>query len=631
MRLQTHEVVLLFDTGTSMSWNDPAFLGPDALRQITSSLPSDWCVGLVTFNAHVVEVVPPGRDTRAAIHAALEDISYVDFSNPGVGLLQAAELFSDHALSRTIIFLTDGQNGPETKADAPEGTADLTEQAIAQIEESDIRVHMIVIGNNIENALPILGLVQTPGVVLLRDIQSEDLSGSAAMLTFGAMGIARSPQMRGDAGSFSVRLPVIGLDSASVLIMAESEITDIVVTDDIGQVNVQTGQRFALIEILNPTSQAFNITFAAYGNSSADMIAEWDLQLMSAVEGEGLRRFWLAERTGENAFINPFFARSVFPISINGDPVYLCDESRYFTSDASEAEVFQVLQTRLGEFGVNLPESIEIPVSELQPPYPDNGSEIDDPSSDNGAGLIDPPSGDGAEPGFIPRIAQIGIGIGLMLLAIIILIYLLVSRRKRAASSARPQIDERDLEVAETTDPVSAPQVNETKRAAAPAVTPVAAPSPAIPPAVVTAPVVVAPVPVAAQATAPADEGTFIFARKLDLYVIIGTIDDYTEDMSSRLFRFPRLGGKRQQSLQSILKKCQISNTFPGSDRIYFTADEQGALQIVNDSNCTVLVGSDVLAEKQPYTLLRREKVRIRDVYGTSELVISPRFLYRNL
>jgi hypothetical protein len=57
-------------------------------------------------------------------------------------------------------------------------------------------------------------------------------------------------------------------------------------------------------------------------------------------------------------------------------------------------------------------------------------------------------------------------------------------------------------------------------------------------------------------------------------------------------------------------------------------ADGQGSLQVVNGSDCTILVGANTLEKNQPHTLHYRDKVIVRDVHGISELVISPRFLY---
>lgn len=369
--------------------------------------------------------------------------------------------------------------------------------------------------------------------------------------------------MRGEAGTFSVYLPTEGLDSARVLITAESEIEDIVViADDIGQVSVQTGQRFAVVEIANPTSQTFNIAFAATGNSSADLIMEWDLQLMSRAESGDMNRFWLADSGGRNAFLNPFFERRVFPISTGAIELHL--EGGYLYWDADEEEVFRLLQAHLGVFGINMPDLAQGLVNVPTPPVddqtpPDDGQPAPTPTA---IPPDDQPAGERAtEPGSLLRtLANIGLGI-VLVLAVALVVVLLVSRNKKPA---RPRV--------------------------------------------------------------AGGASELVFAGKLDLYVIIGTIADYKGDTKPRTFKFPQ---SQRVSAQAILKKCKLSNTFPGSGQIYFKINEQGGLQIINGSDCAIYVGSELLVKNQPYVLRHKGNVRIRDTYDISELVISPRFLYQ--
>jgi hypothetical protein len=121
--------------------------------------------------------------------------------------------------------------------------------------------------------------------------------------------------------------------------------------------------------------------------------------------------------------------------------------------------------------------------------------------------------------------------------------------------------------------------------------------------------------------------GKYAFAGKLDLYVIIA---ENKKTEQSRTFELSRRGKKRaNQTLQAILQKARLTNTFMGSSQIQFITNGRGALQVVNGSDCTILVGADVLEKNQPYTLRHKDKVIVRDVHGISELVVSPRFLYR--
>ncbi|MCL2408503.1 MAG: VWA domain-containing protein [Oscillospiraceae bacterium] len=555
-----HEVILLFDTGASIGLNDPAFLAADAMQQIASSLPSLWHVGLVTFNAQIVDYVPPGDGTWAEIHNILENISYANLTNPNAGLLKAVDLFSDYALSRTIIFLTDEHDNDTAK----DLTTDVQqeEEIVAQIAAYDIRMHVVALGD-MGDILPTLWLSPHMDGLLLRDLRAEDLSSIASALVFNILGVAGSPQISDANGNFSVRFPAEGIDSARVIVTAESAIEDFAVDSGGGHVDVHIGHRFALIEISDPASisdQMINIALTTAGNSSAELIVEWDLQLMSAAGNDDSARFWLADSEGRNAFLNPFFDRSIFPISVNANELHL--EDGYLHWDADEETVFWLLQTHLGAFGINLPDFVATPVSELPPPpaeTPATEPAPTDPLS------TDPSQNDNDEVSVFPLRTLLGLIIGIILvLAALLFILRLASIRKKAAY---PQ-----------NEPAT-------------------------------------------------DANEFIFAGKLDLYVVnIGATDNNTEDIKPRIFKFPR---SRKTSLKDILQKCNLSNTFPGSNQIYFEIDGQGTLQIINGSDCAISVGSNVLNKNEPYKLHHKGNVCVRDIYEISELIISPRFLYQ--
>ena len=571
--LQSHEIILLLDTSASMSWSDAAFLAPDTLRQITGSLPSYWHVGLVTFNSDVVDVVPPGADTRAEIHTALQAVQYTGYANAGAGLLQAAGLFSDHALSRTMVFLTDGQSGQTPETDIPEDVMQLKDQAIAQIATTDIQVHTIAVDYGAADSHSgILGLALATGGHLFRELRSEDLSRIASTLSFGIFGIARNPQMRDAAGGFLVRLPTMGLDAVRVLITAESAIEYVIVVDgDSGSyVDVQAGKRFALVEVLNPTSQTIRIDLVTAGSSSADLVVEWDLRLMEERPDGGLARFWLADNDGENVFLNSFFSETFFPIfCTEGVLLQTCAEAGHLHWGVEAEEASFVLQAYLGAFGINIPDSVEKQVAVPAPPVeplPTAPPVIDDPVDifeeeppspiiDN---MIDDIDVAESEHGFVvPILAGV-----CALLVIALLLYLRYFRRQPVETAQTEQEGEREL----------------------------------------------------------------VFTGKMDLYVIIGSDDP---GAPNRTVRLPRRGQDRERSLKEILQKCRLSDTFPGSEHVFFSADKQGALQVLNTSNCTIFAGSDMLVKGEQYTLRHKENVRIRDIYGTSELVISPRFLYQ--
>jgi len=554
---EAHELIVLFDTSTSMAWNDTGFLAPDALRQIVSILPSDWRVGLVTFRADVIDVVPPGIGTQAEITAILDGVRYTNFTNSGAGFQQALALFSDDAQSRTILFVTDGEMAHLPTSAATAEAMALAGEMIDQIIDSDIQVHTISIGRDFwATHEAILGLAQATGGTLFQDVRSEELSEVASTLVFDVLGVARSQvgaaQIVDSVGNFMIRLPAVGLDSARVLLTAEAPIDHIVVSGNGSNVGIQRGQRFAIVEVDRPIDDTIHIEFTAVGASHASLILEWDLQLMAETQHDGLTRVWLADRTGEAIRLDPLSSTQFFPI-----------ETQMW--DATTEEAIQAWQRHLEALGINTPDfdfqEVVIPMPpavEDEPevcsaPLPLSPVVVTSPSpSDNSSPV--PGSGRGAPPVF---------AIIILSLALILLLLVFVFRFRSKGSVELPPIQEFDRR--------------------------------------------------------------FAFTGKLDLYVSLISGDDTGAQTSYVV----RLGKSRPLSLRAILRKCRVPGNFLGADQIYFAADKEGALQVVNDSDVSIFVGSNTLCEKQSHTLSHGERVRVRDEEESRELVISPRFLYR--
>jgi len=462
---EPHELVLLFDNSKTMSDNDAALLAPDALRQILGSLPSHWHVGLVTFHTEVVDVVAPGADTRPAIHTILTGVRYTGEANAGAGLFQAVNLFSDHAHSRTIIFVTDGNIATIPTTAAGANSIILAQEMIAEITASDIQVHTIAVRNELaayHQHEALMGLAEATGGYLFRDISAEGLGEIASTLVFDVLGVARNRvavrQIADSIGNFTIPLPARGPDAVRVLITGEPSIGHIAVSGNGSGIDIQRGQGFALVEILRQTDQAMDIEVTARGARYADVILEQELEAGS------------------------------------GPP----------------------------------PSVVE--------------------------GLLERWAGGSA--------LLIAIIVGGFVLLLLLVLYLRRSRLRRRRGS-----------------PV-----------------------------------------------AQAVESKFDFAGKLDVYVRTIVNDTDVSDQTEHLFP---LGKDRSISLRAILRKCRVSSRIPGLNYVYFTTDKQGSLQVMNDSDGTVLVGATPLGEKQAHTLSHGERVSMRCAGDGTELVISPRFLYR--
>ena len=353
----TNEVILLFDISSSMGLADDELLAPDALMQIVASLPSYWSIGLVTFNADVVDVVPPGTSSRIAVNTALSNISYTGSANPGAGLLQAAELFSDQALSRSIIFFTSNLC---SESDIVENSTQLAEQAIRKIMADHIQVHIAMLGNSGEYFYEtILILPQATNGQLFRYLAPEMLSTIADMFAANVFNVPRTLLPSIGVNRFNAQLPAEGLNAARVLIITQAAIGDITVEGTGGRHSMQIGRRFAVIEFLEPAGQEISVAVATDGNSIAYLLSEWDLQLITDSNANGLTIFWFSDTAGENAFLNPFFQQEFFPITVDG--VMLHAANGYLTWETTAEMALHTLRTHLAHYGISIPISAEIP------------------------------------------------------------------------------------------------------------------------------------------------------------------------------------------------------------------------------------------------------------------------------
>ena len=123
----------------------------------------------------------------------------------------------------------------------------------------------------------------------------------------------------------------------------------------------------------------------------------------------------------------------------------------------------------------------------------------------------------------------------------------------------------------------------------------------------------------AAKAQVVQLDSNFEFTGKLNIYVT-NTPDDL--DIPPQTFDLFRLGGKREISLEAVLEKCKIADLFPGVEGLRFVAKKRGLLQVINESECTVLLGMRLLEKGQGHTLEYGEKLHITCCDEVSEMEV---------
>jgi len=410
-----HEVMIMLDMSSSMGWDgqdireDGVQLAPDSLRQFVATLPSFWHIGLVTFNSTVVDFVPPSGNSRPVIDDLLRNVRYSYSTNTGAALLQAVELFSENALSRNIVFLTDGRilHIPArytwiTLREAEE----LLDTAINQIVDYEIPVHILMIGNRFGNdryfVNPANNLPELTGGELLLAPNVNELNQRISELMFGRFSVNSqfiavgnfSPDVR---GSFTIPLPDVSIGTARVLITSKRPVTDVSVSGIAESINIQHGRRFASIEIINPADQIFNIEFTTSGRVNAELVLEWliyheysityldnrqhrtgivdDSQVtIEYIARTAQVRFTLVDDEGENLLHHPHFIMQTIPLYIDGVQTqgYVGDSYILWETDLTNITENQLhnIQLYLDSLGINIPNRLIEFVVELEAPPP---------------------------------------------------------------------------------------------------------------------------------------------------------------------------------------------------------------------------------------------------------------------
>jgi len=555
------EVIILFDISTSMRDNDTEFLAPDALKELVNNLPSYWNIGLVTYNIDLVHVIEPVVGNRAEILQALDDVQYISFTNAAAGLEKARELFSEHAQSQTILFVTDGEKAAMPSYEETAQANQLADVELNKVIESDITVHSIIMGHEFYRSdSDVIDLAEATGGRLFANTLSTGLRDVVYQLLFDTLQVPYSTvgvaQMADGTGNFVIRLPMIEVDLVRIFITGESAIANVVVSGAGSEVEISTGQRFATIEIVQPTEQEIQIAFTGTGTTNAYMMLEWDLHLMAehSYIGEPIQ-LWLADDAGNNVFLNSFFEGESFDLLVNEEEIQGRVKQGYLQLDTVTKEAGNyIIQFRLDTLGINTmagSNAIMIHLESMSPVILHEPQEI--------------------EPEPIQEVSQeinMTVLVATMIsLVLVFLLFVFLSKRKKKTETART---------------------------------------------------------ITSRGRPAGFESKYAFSGKLNLYVT-HTPEDV--DIPPQTFDLFRLGAKQKISLGDILQKCSIARGFSGVENIYFAGSKQHALQVINGSDCTIMVGRDLLIKNQSRMINYGEKIHVTCADEVSELELH----YRNV
>ncbi|MGN0161125.1 MAG: vWA domain-containing protein [Lachnospiraceae bacterium] len=239
-------VIFVLDVSGSMQEKDSSLYVKDAVEQMIDSLPSNYQVGVVTFNSGIVEEhgFVPG-DQRYRIRNIIENVNYAGYSNVGVGIERATKLLEQtQDMNKYMILLTDGEvlmdgDGPTQEA------LNLYQSTLSNIEKQDITFYEVDLDHPLQQSVD----------YILENVLNVKQSTVALVDADGNM------------ENISLDLPFSQADKIRIVLTCDAAIKNLVTdfqAESAGQMN---GERYSFIEINKPSSGKINIKFVGTSGS----------------------------------------------------------------------------------------------------------------------------------------------------------------------------------------------------------------------------------------------------------------------------------------------------------------------------------------------------------------------------
>lgn len=260
-------IVFVLDASGSMKINDPQRLAIDSIAQLIYSLPSDYQVGFVAYNAGIAASADfVSADGRKQVMDKAETVEYTGYSDAGAGLSSAIEMFAEHkAQGGHVVLLSDGeiflQSSEETEASVQQ-----YEGAMQQAQELGARIHVIGLGDDMEDMDNfIFSAAEHTGGDSFHTPQAVEIQKAIDTILTEDLGIKQSTaaliEADGKPETVSVELPYAHANKVRVLLTSTAPIRNLTANfqaDDAGQVN---GERYSLIEMTNPWEAQVELGF----------------------------------------------------------------------------------------------------------------------------------------------------------------------------------------------------------------------------------------------------------------------------------------------------------------------------------------------------------------------------------
>lgn len=558
-------VVFLLDVSGSMKTNDPNRYAIDGMAQLIYTLPSNYKVGFVAYNAEVCASRPlSDNDHRSEMMEAAKNVPYAGYSNAGAGMEQAVEMLSaSSAVEKDIVLLSDGEclMGDES---ATSSAVAAYQQAAARAAENGIRIHVIGLGEEMEDTEnSVFQAAAETGGGIYHTPQALEIQTSIDSILQEQLRVRQMTAAIIDAGeepvAMEIQMPFAYASTVRVLLTSSSPIRDLTTSlhaDNVRQIN---GERYSLIEIDSPKGDEMGISFRGTPGHQIRILLipeYWVHPKASVVYEDHIPEDPAASVYDREAAITYTF------YDMENDDIRLWTEA-YFAharlSTESEGKIEEgILQDGQIRMRQLVTETSEKEVSFICTEFPANILGIDTVK----VSLEAPPALPVEEPEEFPWMTY-----GIVLLAVVLAILTAVAavRLKRSAH------------------PVAVPD-NDGR------------PEP----------------------------GKSGYVGRLNIYITRTASGYDISPLSYDLFRLP---SARVISMSEILAACGVREVFEGADRIYISSGQGRSIILTNQSDCCIMKSREILMKKKSYQLFAGAKVDVAFEDEISELTFQYREL----
>lgn len=284
-------VIFLLDASSSMKTNDPKRLAIDSIAQLIYTLPTDYEVGFVAYNSEITAEQPLVPDEqRSRIMDEAERVEYAGYSNAGEGLFCAVETLKENpAQEKYIVFLSDGEILMKTDADTEESQS-LYQNAVEQAEAAGIRIHVIGLGDEMEDAdNAIFQAADATGGRTYYTPQAVEIQKAIDSILSEELDIKQSTiaivDADGEVENVSAELPYLYADKVRVLLTSTAPIRNLNTNFQADSAKQVNGERYSLIEIKEPYGKTLDLSFEGTKDSQVriNVIPEYRVMPMVSV------------------------------------------------------------------------------------------------------------------------------------------------------------------------------------------------------------------------------------------------------------------------------------------------------------------------------------------------------------